>query len=100
MDNNNPAPQPNPTTIVQPPTNGGGGSKMVLWLVLLLVVIGIIGGGYWYMNKQKTEPNKTAPAVEEAPAMESNLDDQLNTIDVTASEEAEFKALDTDLQSL
>lgn len=100
MDNNNPASQPNPTTIVQPPSTGDGGNKMLLWLVLLIVVIGIIGGGYWYMSKQKTDTNKPAPAVEEAPAMESNLDDQLNTIDVTASEDAEFKALDTDLQNL
>lgn len=93
-------PQPQPTIIQQPASSNGGGNKMVLWLVLMLVVIGIIGGGYWYMNKQKAEPNKTAPAVEEAPTMESNLDEELNTIDVTASEEAEFKALDTDLQSL
>lgn len=102
MDNNKPPVQPQPSpTIVQPAPSGGGGNKMLLWLVTGIIVIGLIWLGYLYMKRQKSSPGYQAPrTLNQTPTPESNLNNDLNSIDVQASEDADFSALDKDLQSL
>lgn len=101
MDANKSPVQPLPDpTIVSQPTGGGGSNKLVLWLIMGLLVIGLIGVGYLYMGGQRTGSNYQAPVTgKSTPAPESNLDNELNSIDVTASD-SDFNSIDQDLGSL
>ena len=73
------------------------GNKTMLWLIIgLVLVILLVGGIYWYLSKQQeTTPQPTL----KPPTTESNLERDLNSIEVQTSD-TEFDALDKDLQSL
>ncbi len=100
MDNNKPIePQPKPT-IVQP-ASGGGSNKMFLWLVIGIFVIGLIAVAYFYMQGQKSNSGYQVPGAASQKAVpETSLDNDLNSVDVQASGDADFNALDKDLQNL
>lgn len=94
-----PTPTTQPTPVVVPPAEPEGSNKMVLWLILgLVIIVLVVGGVYLYLSKQQgaetvgTQPTPT-------PVAEENLENELNAIDVTESNQ-DFSAIDQDLQSL
>ncbi len=95
MDNDNPVPPPEvaPATI---------DSRMTLWLIFgVIVVFTAVGGIYWYLsNKQVVQSIPKPQANIPAPTPETNLSDELNSMDVTASASSEFKAVDSDISGL
>ena len=102
-----PATQPNTAVPVQDtnqqiPTgvdNMNGKSKKWMWIILAVVLVVITAvGGYSYMGEQKQtakEVAESSKALEQVKALEK----EVNALD-EGNLEAEFKVVDTDLQSL
>lgn len=97
MENNNPTTGPDTTSA----THNKGGNKKGIWLIVGILVILIIVGAYWSLNKQQAAPATTAPASQKTPTTSSeSLEKDLNSIDVSGSDNSDFKDVDADLQSL
>lgn len=89
--------------IVQTPKENGG-NKLILWLVGgLIIVIITVGGMYWYLGKQPVKDQASQTALPQASSQPQttteSIDQELNTIDVQASD-SDFDSIDQDLQSL
>lgn len=112
MGNNNPNPIPEPsptpgpieTDLSTPPSKD---SKMGLWLIFgVIVVFTAVGGIYWYLSNKQTVETTTAPIPQttmksSAPTTTSvNLENDLNSIDASASGSNDFKSVDSDLSGL
>lgn len=100
MDNDNPVPPtPAPAPQVAPATID---RKMILWLIIGVVLVFVaVGGIYWYLSNKQTAQNTAVPRTTvKSPVPETNLNDELNSIDVTASGSSEFKAVDSDISGL
>lgn len=94
MDNNNQA------QTIQQPEPEAANKKPIMWLILgIIIVILIIGGAYWYVGKQSKSEMQSKQPAGQTTASSDNLDQDLSSIDVQASE-GDFDALDRDLQSL
>lgn len=107
MDNNNPSLTTNPAPVATPeqpvaPAGNGDNSKMGLWMIAgVVLVFVIVGGIYWYLSNKQTAQNTPVPQANiPAPTPETNLSDELNSMDVTASASSEFKAVDSDISGL
>lgn len=106
MDNNKP--QPNQTAPIVPEVESSGeGNKTVVWFIVGLVLIGVVVGGlYWYMSKQQTTSGNsnptgyTAPKTTTANTPTTTLDQDLDAINVQASDSGDFNSIDQDLKSL
>lgn len=105
MENNNPVqttvptPTIQPAPVVMPPAESEGSNKMVLWLILgLVAIVLIVGGVYIYFSNQQAIETKVTQQTP-APAAQENLENDLNTIDVTNIDQ-DFSAIDADLGSL
>ncbi|MBI2315111.1 hypothetical protein HYU93_03605 [Candidatus Daviesbacteria bacterium] len=106
----NPAPQPSPQ---QPPTQtpvaappAGDSKKMVLWLIVgFVVVIALVAGIYFLMSSRQQAATEEQPAAitqiqTPMPAVEENLEEDLNSISVETALDSEFSSVDQDLQGL
>lgn len=106
MDNNNTLVQPPPVISPVPTPTGNSSNKMViLFLAGFVVIILAVGGIYMYLSNQQAtsvsvaeNTNTALPAPKRAEVKDA-LDADLEAIDV-ASKEADFKSVDSDLQSL
>ncbi len=106
----NPVPQPPPQ---QPPAQApvaappaGDSKKMVLWLVAgFIVVIALVAGIYFLMsNRQQAATEEQPTAITQIqtpmPAVEGNLEDDLNSVNTETTLDSEFSSVDQDLQQL
>ncbi|MCR4305590.1 MAG: hypothetical protein NUV73_00725 [Candidatus Daviesbacteria bacterium] len=102
-------PQPAPEAPIQPTVpqvpmaeSSGDSKKMILWLVIgVIVIIAIVGGIYLFLSRQQAVPVQEANTIQ-APiaAPEENLEAELQSLDVEAGADAEFAAIDQDLNQL
>ncbi len=110
VDNNNPVQPPvqtQTTPIVPPvptPSAEAGSRKMILMLVVgMIVVLVIVGGIYYFLSRQQptptTQTTTVAPGQPPLAQVKDALDRELDSINVSASED-DFKSVDQDLQSL
>ena len=94
---------PQAPTAVNP--NESGSKKMIIMLIVgVVVIILLVFGIYWFLSKQQSpKPSQTEQiTVPKAPVISSikdALDEDLNSINVQASE-GDFKDVDSDLQTL
>ncbi len=103
MDANNSQPAiPNPAV----PAPEGGSKKMIIMLIVgVTVVLAIVGGIYMLLSKQQLAPTPQVQQTTSAPSkptiaqVKDALDQELDSINVSASE-GDFKSVDPDLQSL
>lgn len=95
-------PVPNVPPQPVPAAKTDGSKKMVFLLiggvVLIIMIIGVI---YWLLNKQQTINQSAAVTNNQSvQVVKDTLDQDLKSIDVQASDSADFDALDRDLQNL
>lgn len=108
MDNNSPAPtsptppqpvQPSPV-VVQP--DAGKDSKMGLWMIIGVILVFVaVGGIYWYLSSQQAAQNTIVPLSDiKLTPPETNLNDELNSIDVESSGSSDFIDVDSDISGI
>lgn len=103
---NTPA-QPAPQAPVVPPSTDDS-KKMIIWFVVgLIIVAALVGGIYFLLSKrQDAVSSQTAtqqPIVQATPKPEdmvSALDQDLSSVNIDASIEADFSSIDQDIQQL
>lgn len=87
-----------------PPVNApsNNSNNIVVWFVVgLIIVILAVGGIYFFLNRQQTAaPQTTTTQTSPSPSPQSNLEDELNSIDVSSEADADFAQVDQDLQQL
>jgi len=100
VDNNKPNPIPSPTPNVAPDQPPQSSSKMVWLIGGLVIILIIVAGVYLFAQRQKSQNNSASvPQATLKPVVSENLDQELNAIDVQASD-SDFTSIDQDLKTL
>lgn len=88
-----------PTPPIQQPPQSS--HKMLLWLGLgLVLIVLVIGGFYLYSIRQQAALVKQTTVAPAPVAVQENLENDLNSVNVDSTLDNDFSALDADLSQL